>query len=509
MTIGRPQMEKQIRGYANGGGIANIPNPLLEGNPLLTQKFLPSVQSFTPPPVPAPLKKFEAAPLPPAPGPLPPYRRPDDEEGPIVQPDQAEIDKLASEVSSREQGGTFDFDESYEKYKSRLAPYFSQSSKPTFYDLASDLSAAILSADPTMGPFSAMGKGFVTFNQRLRKERENRVSLDRQLGLKALELAMADEKSAIDFLNKMELERIKNAKKPYDPLIYEVPQFDSKGDPILDDLGKQKVETIEIDPNNSAEVALIRSAKGARQIKLPTSSISVDARPGTGRYQTKAGEALIKLEDEIFAEARAGVSQNQLVDGFLAQLSRLGPKEFGLLASKTLGARKFLQDIGLRPDDSIKDQELALTLGTRIAMGLVQQTKGAISNREMDLFLAASPALGSSYDGAMEQAKYLRKISNYNIKRADAVGAFQDSDDFQKLETDSDRLRAVRRFLLKYDQDPRNSMFTPVERERLEQLAKEESPEARTLRLRFMKNRQSGEPMDDETVGLTTDFSES
>lgn len=142
-------------------------------------------------------------------------------------------------------------------------------------------------------------------------------------------------------------------------------------------------------------------------------------------------------------------------------------------------------------------------------MGLVQQTKGAISNREMDLFLAASPALGSSYDGAMEQAKYLRKISNYNIKRADAVGAFQDSDDFQKLETDSDRLRAVRRFLLKYDQDPRNSMFTPVERERLEQLAKEESPEARTLRLRFMKNRQSGEPMDDETVGLTTDFSES
>lgn len=506
MTIGRPQMEKQIRGY-QAGGIADIANPLLEGNPLLTQKFLPSVQSFTPPPMPAPLKKFEPPALSPIPGPLPPYRRPEDEEDPIIQPDQAEIDKLATEVASSEEDGTFDFDKNYEKYKSRLAPYFSQSSKPSFYDLASDLSAAILSADPTMGPFSAMGKGFNTFSQRLRKEKENRASLDRQLGLKALELAMADERAATDFLNKMELERIKNAKKPYDPLIYEVPQFDSQGNPLLDEVGKQVVEVIEIDPNNSMEVALIRSAKGARQIKLPTSAISVDARQGQSKYSAKAGEALTALEDEVFSEARAGVSQNQLVNGFLAQLTRMGPKNFGLLSAGTLSARKFLQDIGLRPDESIKDQELVLTLGTRIAMGLVQQTKGAISNKEMDLFMAASPSLASTYEGALEQAKYLRKISDYNIKRADALGAFQDSDEFQNLDSDPDRLRAVRRFLLRYDQDPRNSIFTEDERSRLEQLAEQETSEARNLRLRFMEGRRKGEPIDDETTGLTTDFS--
>ena len=130
-----------------------------------------------------------------------------------------DIESLRKEIGLKDQEAASTFDKSLKKYSDRLKPYFSESTRPTAYDLASDIGAAMLSADPTAGAFRSAGIGFSNFNERLRKDRQSRIALDRQIGLKAMEMAMADERAAADYLNKIELERIKNSTKPYSPLI--------------------------------------------------------------------------------------------------------------------------------------------------------------------------------------------------------------------------------------------------------------------------------------------------
>ena len=44
-------------------------------------------------------------------------------------------------------------------------------------------------------------------------------------------------------------------------------------------------------------------------------------------------------------------------------------------------------------------------------MALVGKTKGAISNREMDIFFAASPTLASTYGGYMKMLGYMDRIA--------------------------------------------------------------------------------------------------
>ena len=53
-------------------------------------------------------------------------------------------------------------------------------------------------------------------------------------------------------------------------------------------------------------------------------------------------------------------------------------------------------------------------------MAIVSQTKGAISNREMELFIQASPGMGSTYEGFKKQGEYLRKIASRDIEFYDA-----------------------------------------------------------------------------------------
>ena len=384
----------------------------------------------------------------------------------FVDPVQNQIDEMAKALQPK----PFDFDASFEKYSQRLAPYFSQSTRPTFYDMASDIGKAMLSADPTAGAFRSAGIGFSNFNERLRKDKESRLALDRQIGLQAMQMAMADERAATDYLNKLELERIKLAGKPYDPLIYEVPD-PKTGESV----------TIEVDPRNPVEVAAIRRIPGATQIKLPDSQITIDSRtiPET-TYDKESAKTLNELEKDWADEAKQGISQNQLTSMFLYQLQKLGPDGFGVVEAGTLGARQILDDLGIVVDKTISDQQLVNTLGTRIAMALVGQTKGAITEMEMRLFLSASPTLASTYEGALKQAALLQRIGNLNIKRAEDWNQAVQEGILDGAETASDRLRIARSWEIGWQK--KNPFLTAEETGELRRFAAEESEYAKTLR---------------------------
>ena len=390
--------------------------------------------------------------------------------------------------SAETEPAPFDFDKSFDKYSQRLTPFFSQSTRPTFYDMASDLGAAMLSADPTAGVFRSAGMGFSNFNERLRKDKESRLALDRQVGLQAMQMAMTDERAAQDFLNKTELERIKNSQKPYEPLIYEVPN------PKTGEL-----ETVEVNPNNAMEVYTIRNTPGAKQIKLPTSSVTVDSRTLTqGQFDKDQGKNLAAMTKQWRENAAAGRSQTQLTNLFLVTLNKLGPEKWGKIQAGTLSGRQILSELGLRDDKSLDDQQVANTLGTRLAMSLIALTKGAITEMEMRLFIAASPSLTSTYDGALRQAAFLQRIADLNIKKSDDYSQAVSEGLLNGVESDQERLNRVTQWESKWYKQPSNQFLTKSEYAELQELAKKEPDAAIKLRQSFF---------DDDKNNMNTDFS--
>jgi hypothetical protein len=408
----------------------------------------------------------------------------------VKDPIQEQIDSMNS--SLRPKAEPFDFDKRFEKYSERLKPYFSQSTRPTFYDLASDIGAAMLSADPRAGAFRSAGVGFSNFNDRLRKSKESRIAIDRQIGLQAMQMAMTDERAAKEFLDKKELEKIKLANKPYDPLIYEYT------DP---ETGETK--TIEINPNNSYEVNAIRMVPGAKQIKLPTSSVSVDARPApVSSYNKKAGEALIDLEKKWVEDASTAISQNQLTNQFMLQLNRLGEEGWGGIQAGTLSARQVLSELGLRSDTSLSDQQLAQTLGTRISMALIALTKGPISDSEMKLFLRASPTLSSTHGGALKQAAFLQRVANLTIKKAEDYNKALREGLFNEAETDSDRLHLAEGWEIAWRQKVENQFLTAAETAELQAFAREEPDAAKAFRQDFFADMQTSPSVNTDLSGI-------
>jgi len=65
----------------------------------------------------------------------------------------------------------------------------------------------------------------------------------------------------------------------------------------------------------------------------------------------------------------------------------------------------------LESPDSVGKQKALNQLAMGFTMAIISGTKGAISNKEMELFIQASPTLGSTIEGFMEQLRLLEKMA--------------------------------------------------------------------------------------------------
>ena len=137
--------------------------------------------------------------------------------------------------------------------------------------------------------------------------------------------------------------------------------------------------------------------------------------------------------------------------------------------------RKILVGVGLDgmiDSGKVGDQILMNQLGIGFAMAIVGQTKGAISNREMEMFLAASPVLTSTYNGFMKQLDYLERIAaraeDYAIAYADEADRLEDSN-----MSKAKQKRALDRFAATWQRN--NSIFDDEEFETLSGVARGEA----------------------------------
>jgi len=474
----RAQLEEQIRGFSIGGVSDPFQGYLTPAPPAIGTPNTNPLRGYLTPTTAAPAPSPTAT--------------------PATETEQERIDRLrmkAEEVIKKRQQEILDaqrekrdegFTYGMERYKKQLTPLLSSSSRPTLFDLASDLGAAMLAAPADSGTFRSAGAGFSAFNDRLRAHRQEKRQVDQQVALKAFELAKTDEKEANDYLNKFSLERLKLANQTTN---FETYEYDYT-DPTTGDVSRR---TVTLDENNSADMALIRGSTDAKgqtiapelpnavQVKKPGVALNMGSSSALSDSQ---GKSLAKALEKMATDAETGYHQNQMINQLNALLAELGPEGVGIVEGKTVGVRKLLSEIGLRADKSLGDQELLQSLGTRIAMQLIGQTKGAITEMEMNLFIAASPGLGSSYEGLIKQSSYLKKIADLNEKLfADFNADEQLAASMDAAQSDSQKARIYNNWLVGWRRSPENQFLNPNELGELNRLAAEESEVAMAYRL--------------------------
>ena len=121
----------------------------------------------------------------------------------------SEAERLRKEAIS-ELGG--DFDTNFSEYKRRLKSMFAPPRRDmNIYDLATQLGAGLLAAPNIGGRSLAVGlsAGFQNISKASREEEERDRLQRQQIGMKAFELAQQDERTANEFLNKINYESAK------------------------------------------------------------------------------------------------------------------------------------------------------------------------------------------------------------------------------------------------------------------------------------------------------------
>jgi hypothetical protein len=312
------------------------------------------------------------------------------------------LDALASLMTPQ----TFDFDASVEKYEDRLSPFINQQPPVSGYDVASMLGRGLLAQQaekfPSVG--RGLGMGFQDLSEEIKKRRESKRKEKQAVAMKAMEMASQDEQSAKKFLNDYSLKLIDLANK-------EIPRVTLQ---YQDEAGEKIEQTFY---HNDPQVSTIL-ASGGVEIKSPQSVTNIDMGNASDLDKERA-KNIAKTEQtwQVEADGATGVRDQILYARSVAE--ELGPDGFGPVEQFTAPIRTALVDLGfgnIIDISKLSDQQLLGQLGTSFAMALVGKTKGAISNREMDMFLRASPTLGATYDGFMKMLTYLDRIAERSEK---------------------------------------------------------------------------------------------
>lgn len=309
--------------------------------------------------------------------------------------------------------GLQDYDVNVDKYKDRLSPYSYQAPKMSFFDLASDLGAGILSTPNTgrASLYTGLGAGFTRVSDRLKKNQEENEKARQEIGLQAARLAMQDEQSAADLINQYAIKKIDAANKKVDYIRFEYDEVDENGETVT------KAQTFANIPSNKSEIDDIINNKNGRKVDSPETTINM---PGdnTSFADKEALKSINKESDAYEAKSKASDAiRDQVNQAFLlAQEIKQAGGQFGPLAKSFLGVRELISGLGygdfLDAEAAIAPQKALNQLSMGFTMAIVSQTKGAISDREMKLFISASPTLGSTEQGYMKQLELLERLAS-------------------------------------------------------------------------------------------------
>tara|TARA_R110002124_G_C8955574_1_gene513666 strand:+ start:59 stop:1498 length:1440 start_codon:yes stop_codon:yes gene_type:complete len=316
----------------------------------------------------------------------------------------------------------FDFDTSVEKYQDRLSPYAGQQRPVSGYEAASMIGKGLLAQQaekfPSIG--RGLGMGFQELSAEIKKRREEKRKEKQAVAMKAMEMASQDEQASQKFLNDYSLKLIDLANKDIKTTKFDTSMLmdakDAEGNPLINPLtgvGYTSEATLR------ANDPLINELLGLGANVIDRSGTTVNLGAGGNELDKKRAGNIAEAEATWQKEAdAAGALRDQvLIARNLAE--ELGQENFGPVESLTMGLRGIMVNVGMGGivDQSKLATQQALTqTSIGFVMALVGKTKGAISNKEMEIFFQASPTLGSTYDGYMRMLGYMDRIAELSEK---------------------------------------------------------------------------------------------
>lgn len=302
------------------------------------------------------------------------------------------------------------YEDSYNKYLQRLSQFAPEQPKMSIFQVASELGRGLL-ATPNTGvgsTYQGLGVGFDNISAKLKADREMHEKRRNEVAMMATQMAMQDEQRADDFLNKIALERISAANKDLEYITLEY-------DEVINGETVTKRTRIPNTRDRENEITNLVENKNAREIKPVTAQTNINLPGGNTKADEKAIDQIFKDQEAFGEKSEASIAVIDQVDQARLLAAEIGRENFGPFAKTTLRLREFADGIGfgdlLENPDVIAPQKALNQLSMGFTMAIVSQTKGAISNREMELFIQASPTLGSTYDGYMKQLELLERLA--------------------------------------------------------------------------------------------------
>ena len=150
---------------------------------------------------------------------------------------------------------------------------------------------------------------------------------------------------------------------------------------------------------------------GATEIDRAATNINLG---GQNKLQENLSKNITDSMKTWQTEADAATALRDQVMIARSLADELGREGFGPVDSLTMGLRGLMIDLGmgnLVDSDKLATQQALTQTSIGFVMALVGKTKGAISNKEMEIFFQASPTLGSTYDGYMRMLGYMDRIA--------------------------------------------------------------------------------------------------
>ena len=403
MTIGRPQMFKEIKGY-NAGGIAGLPQnvsgdefmEMIGGAPGGAQ-VSPGFGLLT--------SRLQPAQTGPESG--PPKNQPAQTGPSGLATDTGEIDATTKMLMELLQPK--DYEKERRKYEERFSSLMPARKQLNFYDLASELGSAILSRPSDEGPFTGIGIGFGNFQRRVSQADAEERKQKQAFAMKAAELAMTDEKESEKFIQRYAIDTLKARNVTGEPKLITL-TYDEVGDEGQF-TGRKVQGSFDKVTQGTTIRRIITAQNGVVTSDLPNA-------PGESKLSENVGKDWVKTQSEIRSNARTATATIDMINEGKKLAIELGPENFGRDEASLLPLKQYLAGFlpkGIIDTGIIGRQESLAQVTIGFTLANVAQTKGAISNREMDLFKEASPFLGQTYEGFMLALDIQEKIARKSM----------------------------------------------------------------------------------------------
>jgi len=343
-----------------------------------------------------------------------------------INPLDEQLKILEDQINSKKEE---DYNKTFNKYQQRLSSLQEPSRNFDFFDLATSLSQGLSAQMQTDRPNSigaGLALGFNKASETMRQTQADDRKAKQQVALEAARLAMTDEQKANDFLNQVSLLRIKAANDPKSHI--RVEGFASEKTNALlgreETIGSPSFISIRDGGTNQSKIDKLTDL-GWATVTNPSSVVNIDQKTETEGDKASAKKQA-DFQSKILDEANAASSTRDTINQARMNANKLTenglyPERYGTVPQMTNFTRNFMAGLGFDIDmERLAAEDLGNQLGVGFAMATVALTKGAISNREMDMFLQAAPTMGRTFAGYIEMLNYMDRMATRTEDFAEA-----------------------------------------------------------------------------------------